>query len=744
MTALPPPGPTFDPRRLGAITSLALFVYAAGFAILLEGSGGEVYGFATPLDRLTAVQILSGACPILSAAAGLFILGSFDRALTRSIAPCSGSPGAAARLIAGLLGISVSLAIGFTLVSYAVLNGVLLLQGSPALPSGSWRTALDLLADLTLIFILLQFIVSITRRWYASVLIFALYVFFVLYFGSHVGSADLIGFGTTFRVQPTLYQDSSVGAEAAWLGRAYWASIAAVMATVLAGFDRRPAPLLAFRAPFAVGSKGRWRTAPFLIGAICLASAFGVFLTGAKADTARRYDPVQQPASIASGSNERLVGTGAMVRVDVRPAERTVGISGSIALTNATDGPISTVALEKAPVLRVQKIAAEGAEIEDRRIGPAFLVLTLRRPLPPHSNLTIHYRGLIDARDPFDSAAGLAVMREAVFLGTASILPLPRRPGCLTPSAAGTARCTMAENYLLSDPMPVSVHIEAPADMRFVDAEKIGATQGRTVWRQHVGPGGLANILVAGARFRTSVFQDPSSGVVVTAFLAPHSAISASDVARFAAGEIAQYERWWPRLARRTYWIVEVPSDWTDAISYEGGAAVSERYLESRVRGSGDLAMTAKMVVSHEIAHQWWGYAMVPAKLPGSAFVTESLAQFGALERLRQMRLITDEALIAQVRSNVRRGEKLDPRTGALGRMESGDWRAYYEGPLALTMIDRGVPGGLMPILGGILRDPRLSREMPADPADIVAALIARIPPAHQAEARNALSPPSS
>jgi hypothetical protein len=741
MTAEPTLRPSPDWSRLGAVTILALIVYAAGFFILLEGSGGEVYGFATPLDRLTAAQILTAVCPILSAATGLFTLGSFDRALTRSVASSSRPRGAAARLIIGLLAIALSLAIVFTAVSYAVLSGVLLMKGSPPLPPGSGQIALGVLADLTLIFILLQLIVAITRRWYASALIFAAYVGFVLYLGSHGGNIDLVGFGTTFRVIPTLYESSPIGAQAAWLGRAYWASIAATMVAVLAGFDRRPAPLAAFRAPFAIGSQSRWWAAAALVCTIGLSAAIGVSLTAARAATARRYQPSEPPAPAGSDSAERLVGTGATVRIDVQSDAKVVRIFGSIALVNPSDRSIATLALEKAPVLRLQSIAVDGAKIVDHRIGPAFLVLKLSRPLPPKARLTIRYRGEVDARDPFDSTARLAVMPRALFLGTASILPLPRRPGCLTPAAAATARCTKAENYQLSDAMPVDIAIEAPAGMRFVNAQKTGTASGRTVWRQRIGPGGLANILVAGGRFRTAVFQAGGSGVTVTAFLAPNSATSADAVARFAALEIAEYEKYWPRLALRAYWLVEVPSEWADAISYEGGAAVSERHLESLRRGSDDLAMTTKMVLSHEIAHQWWGYMAVPAKLPGSAFVTESFAQFAALERLRRLGLITDKALLAQERANVRRAAHLEPRTGALGRIEGGDWRAYYEGPLALTIIDRGVGGGMMPVLGDVLRDPRLSGRNALDPAEIVAVLLAHLPAGRRADARRALTP---
>ena len=37
-------------------------------------------------------------------------------------------------------------------------------------------------------------------------------------------------------------------------------------------------------------------------------------------------------------------------------------------------------------------------------------------------------------------------------------------------------------------------------------------------------------------------------------------------------------------------------------------------------------------VVAHEVAHQWWGNPLVPARVEGAALLTESLAWYSALE----------------------------------------------------------------------------------------------------------------
>ncbi len=36
-------------------------------------------------------------------------------------------------------------------------------------------------------------------------------------------------------------------------------------------------------------------------------------------------------------------------------------------------------------------------------------------------------------------------------------------------------------------------------------------------------------------------------------------------------------------------------------------------------------------ITSHEVAHQWWGYQIAPANLPGAKFLSESLAEYTAI-----------------------------------------------------------------------------------------------------------------
>jgi hypothetical protein len=87
-------------------------------------------------------------------------------------------------------------------------------------------------------------------------------------------------------------------------------------------------------------------------------------------------------------------------------------------------------------------------------------------------------------------------------------------------------------------------------------------------------------------------------------------------------------------------------------------------------------------VVAHEVAHQWWGHIVTPARIEGSALLTESLAWYSALglveETLgrdhvrRLLQMMREAYLIPQPRGNV-------------PLLRADDWfLAYRKGPFAM------------------------------------------------------------
>jgi len=77
--------------------------------------------------------------------------------------------------------------------------------------------------------------------------------------------------------------------------------------------------------------------------------------------------------------------------------------------------------------------------------------------------------------------------------------------------------------------------------------------------------------------------------------------------------------------------IVEFPRYRRFAQAFPGSVPYSESAdFISDLRDTDKLDMVF-YITAHEIAHQWWGHQLIPANVPGSGMITESLAQYTAL-----------------------------------------------------------------------------------------------------------------
>jgi ABC-type transport system involved in multi-copper enzyme maturation permease subunit len=71
--------------------------------------------------------------------------------------------------------------------------------------------------------------------------------------------------------------------------------------------------------------------------------------------------------------------------------------------------------------------------------------------------------------------------------------------------------------------------------------------------------------------------------------------------------------------------------------AFPGTIAVGESVFAWDVRDPAELDMVT-MLTAHEIAHQWWGHQLVPARMEGAGLLSETLAQYSALMVLERLR----------------------------------------------------------------------------------------------------------
>ena len=112
-------------------------------------------------------------------------------------------------------------------------------------------------------------------------------------------------------------------------------------------------------------------------------------------------------------------------------------------------------------------------------------------------------------------------------------------------------------------------------------------------------------------------------------------------------------------------------------IGYDEG--FSSLYPEDNPR-SPDVPFS---VVAHEVAHQWWGTQLAPARVPGAGLLSESLAEYSAYQVVKKT---YGKEHLRRVILGALRAEEETPRRRAAGPLlrATDGFLAYRKGPLAM------------------------------------------------------------
>lgn len=728
-----PPPPAQQPSRdrfdLAWASFVGLLYLAATFALFHFGAS-PVYGITEPIDTAYALAIVSQSCPLLVAIAGVLIADPLDRLLTVLTDVRGRTPaGAVAVVIAAIV-----LAALFTAATaFAFWAAGMGRDAGPA-----WRAQTDVWigfgADAMLVLVFVQFLHALTRRWLVTAILFATYAGAVIV---AAGSMDvkLVGFGSTPDLLLTFGSRHAVGIDAAWLYREYWSLVALAMLALLAGFDERPRPLL--KELKDAKPRGLRAGSGFIavLGFVVAAGLLGSDLRRDAADIDHAYDA--RPASnsaVAIDVDRRPTAVAGDIVVDARSRPASVRVDGRILLRNNSGMPLRVLLFEKAPVLRIVAARLDTASPADVERSARVLKVRLARPLAPGAGVVLHYRGLIAPVNRLDLLARSVVWSDGFLLTTPMLMPAPRTAACL--DEADGSRC-VGENYQLSDPMRGAISVRVPAGATVASAGLGEGGYRGSWWQAAIRPDTLSNVLVAGGRFRVASVSDAATGETRTAYAAPYSNVSPTCLARYATGEISAYSSAWRRLSPATFHLIETPAHLNLTQAFRNGVAVSERYLRA-AHGRQCIAEGTQLVVAHEVAHQWWGYWIVPTKRPGAPIVLESFAQAAALARMEQRGVLSRSRIIGMFKAFTAQSGRAGGARKSLRTVTEADERAYLEGPAALLGGGREIDH-VLPVLRAVLWQQPNHNPASTDPSVTIDALLRAAPPRYRNQLRRSL-----
>lgn len=437
---------------------------------------------------------------------------------------------------------------------------------------------------------------------------------------SSIHHSDFYGFGDTRSFQWSV---------------AYWSAVAGMLLLVAIAKWRPGAPE---RLP---------RALPAIFGALAVASGSLLLHNSAgrmtraellewKADYEKKYRPFTARPQPRIGAIRATV--------DLHPEDGSYRVRGEYALVNETKRPITEflIGVRSEAGTATIDIPAARQITRDERFHH-YLVL-LNAPLQPGAGTTVRFaveyadRGFArDERSVVENGTYLMSMRALPSVGyrwTYEIEdPRERRRHRLPASSAPDQPEIAATEWVDLD-----VTVSTSRDQIAVAPGRLireWHQDGRRFFRFKTDAPVLNIFSIASARY--AVKKETHGGVTVELYYHPGHDANLERILRAGKDSLAYFSESFGRYPHPQLRIVEVPSHWSF-----GGFATPGVVFLSETRGFLIDARDPRRLdlvyrrVAHEVAHQWWGYTVHAADVPGATMLTESLTKYSELLMLER------------------------------------------------------------------------------------------------------------
>lgn len=408
-----------------------------------------------------------------------------------------------------------------------------------------------------------------------------------------------------------------------------------------------------------------------------------------------RYADLPQPRVIASS-----------MRVELHPDRRAAEFRGSYRLVNSTAHTIDTVHVA----------TATGDGIDTRTIGfdrPATPVLNdaalghriyeLATPLRPGEALRLDFDVRFAPRGFGNRGADDAVVANGSWLNTSNFLPAIGYQSARELQEAGdrlVQRLPARPQFpLLEDPKPRNA-AAGDSGIRFdaivgTTGDQVAIAPGilRRSWNEngrryfHYASDTPIRERVQFFSGRYAVHRAQCNGVEVEVFHHPTHDNVVSDMARSACASLALYPKLFGPYPHRTMRLVENPARDIGAHAEPGLVDYGDGFALLNPAADPEGADLVFAVTAHEVAHQWWGQKLAPARVEGAGLLVESLATYSATQVVEET--LGHAQLLAYL--DLMRREYQVPRSRASAPLlrATEQFLNYRKGPLAMYALSQ-------------------------------------------------------
>jgi hypothetical protein len=347
------------------------------------------------------------------------------------------------------------------------------------------------------------------------------------------------------------------------------------------------------------------------------------------------------------------VPTHLQLQVDLRPARGTATIEGSILLRNPTQSPIPVVHLETMEGVSTRLVGFDQPArrvIDDDELR--HYAFELSKPLQPGESTTLHFSIGFAPRGFGASGIDRAIAPQGSVFRDLEWFPQVGYQTGRELKSPGERRARGLPDKPMYPQLDDPRRIMDPARAQRVTVETVIATDpGQTA----IAPGVLQRQWLQDGRphFRYAteapirddlwfyssdyqVLRDEWNGVAIEVFHDPAHAWNAQRMVRAAKAVLAAMSRDFGPYPYRHLRFTEVPGP-GGLHAAPGDVSFHETYARFHPEADWREIDFAFGVAGHEVAHQWWGTALMPAEVEGAPLLVESLAWYSSLQVQREV-----------------------------------------------------------------------------------------------------------
>ncbi|KUG08114.1 ABC transporter permease/M1 family aminopeptidase [Solirubrum puertoriconensis] len=388
------------------------------------------------------------------------------------------------------------------------------------------------------------------------------------------------------------------------------------------------------------------------------------------------------------------------LHLELYPERQAAEVSGSYQLQNQTPHAIDSVHVVFHPDVapsNVQFSQPAKLALADDELG--YRIYTLSQPLQPGDTLRMHFRQALAPRGFATHDAGTVVVANGTCLEEEWLPSVGYQPAYEL-SNAGVRR----QHGLAARPATRALQDSAARhDLRGREHITLETIVGTAPEQTAVAPGALLRTWQArGRRYfhyqtdkpirngyavfsaRYAVQETRWNNVQIQVLHHPSHTQNLGRLLRSVRASLAYYTKQFGPYPHQQLRLVEVPSAASGLrlTSFPGTIRYTEGFaFVSPQRDDRDLDLPFA-VMAHEVAHQWWGNQVVPAKVEGGPVLSESLAWYSAMG-------VVEDALGAEHLGRLlrmMRREYISPRPEADVPLlrETDHFGVYRKGPFAM------------------------------------------------------------